>query len=469
MNLIALILCPLLTLPQDKPPAPAPAPVPAAAPQEKAPASPPPPATQAEPFFKTMIKGITFGGQIRERAEYRDPTSYLNTDAATRSDDVFLSRIRLNLKFSVTDDIDVFVQPQDQRAWGQEASVLNDERNLDLHQGFVEVRNLFSEPISIKAGRMELQYGDQRLISPLDWSNIGRAWDGAKIRYAPKDWWIEAFYTVIRDPLAVAPAPGSQPAGVANGAAEDQDFGGIYFSYIGIADHEFDVYAFFREFQDNSFVSETGAVGDLVDRTVGARIKGRDLGFDYTLEAMSQTGQQAGDRIQSYAFVATLGYTFDMDWTPRIGVEYDHASGDRHAGDGQRNTFDPLFPFNHYYQGFADIIGFRNSKDLSFYLSVKPADTVVVSLDWHNFWLTQDEDAWYNDNGTVVRPGVASGIPSTRLAHEFDLHAKVTVSKYVKFWGGWSHVFAGPYIRQTATAGTDTDLNWFFLQMVVDF
>src|SRR5262249_53378303 len=160
------------------------------------------------------------------------------------------------------------------------------------------------------------------------------------------------------------------------------------------------------------------AAGDLIDHTVGARIKGKNLGFDYTVEAISQTGHQSTDHIQSYAYVATLGYTFDMDWTPRIGVEYDYASGDRHFGDGKRNTFDPLSPCNHYYQGFADIIGWRNMKDLSGYISVKPADNVSVNFDWHAFWLAQDEDAWYNDNGTVVRPAVASGIPSTRIGNE---------------------------------------------------
>jgi hypothetical protein len=453
---------------QDKPPAP-----PAPPPPETTAAEKPATAPVQDPIFKTLVKSVSLDGQIRVRAEYRDPTSYINADPQTRSDDVFLTRIRLNLKFSVNDDIDVFVQPQDQRVWGQEASVLTDERNMDLHQGYVEIRNFLGEPITIKVGRMELSYGDQRLISPLDWSNIGRAWDGAKLKYSAKDWWIEGFYTVIKDPLAVNSVPGlpaaATPPGVVNGAAEDQDFGGLYFSYTGIADHEFDVYGFFREFQDKSFVAENGALGDLIDHTYGARIKGKDAGFDYTLEAMGQSGKRSADRIQSYAYVATLGYTFDMDWKPRIGVEYDYASGDRHAGDGKLNTFDPLFPFNHYYQGFADVVGFRNLKDLSLYLSVKPSDTTSINLDFHNFWLAQDEDAWYNDNGTVVRAGVASGIPTTRLAQEVDLHAKVTVSKFVKFWGGWSHVFAGPYVRQTATAGTDTDLNWFFVQMVVDF
>jgi hypothetical protein len=433
-----------------------------------------PPPAAPESLVQSLAKKITLGGQIRTRAEYRDPTSYANTLAATRSDALFLTRIRLNFKFSLTDDIDVFVQPQDERQWGQEPSVLYDDKNLDLHQGFVELRNLFSEPLSIKAGRMELSYGDQRLVSPLDWSNITRAWDGAKVRYAPKDWWIEGFYTVIRDPLAPPPAGAVPPLTNAplasTGAAHDQDFMGVYFSYVGVADHEFDAYGFFREFQDHSFVGENGVAGDLLDRTIGARVKGKDLGFDYTAEGMSQTGRFSQDQIHAYAYAATLGYTFDMSWTPRLGVEYDYASGDRHPTDGKRGTFDPLFPFGHYYQGFADVFSFKNGKDFAAFLKVAPTSTLTVQLDVHDFILATASDAWYNASGLPIRPKAVTN-PNRKVGYETDLHARLAVGQYVKFWAGWSRFFAGPYVRQTSTepVGTDNNMNWLFLQMTVDF
>jgi hypothetical protein len=467
MLFVALILCPLLAAAQDKGAA-AELPVSLADSSPQSTAPPPPAASQqpatapAEGVFKTLIKSVSLDGQIRLRYEYRDPISYGNVDAQTRSTDLLLSRIRLNLNFAVTDDIDVFVQPQDQRQWGQEASVLSDERNLDLHQGFVEIRNLFGEPVTVKGGRMELSYGDQRLVSPLDWSNIGRAWDGMKVKYGPQDWWIEGFYTVIRDPLSTVPT-------VTHGAAEDQDFMGAYFSYVGVPNYTFDAYAFFREFRDNSFTSETGVVGDLRDRTYGARMKGAEIGFDYTAEAMGQSGHFSSDKVQAYAYAATLGYTADVSWKPRIGVEYTYASGDRHAGDGKHGTFDPLFPFGHNYQGYADVFAFKNGRDLAVYLKVQPADQVSVHLDLHNFWLASVRDAWYNASGGVIRPGDPTGQDSSRVGYETDFHVKVTANKYLKFWAGWSHFFAGTFVRETATAGTDKDMNWLFAQMTVDF
>jgi hypothetical protein len=477
MILVALILCPLFAAAQEKgtaPPPPeastsspqAPAPAPAA------PAQDAPPATHTD-LFKTLIKSVSLDGQIRLRYEYRDPTSYANTDPASRSDDQFLTRIRLNLNFAVTDDIDVFVQPQDQRQWGQEAAVLNDERNLDLHQGYAEIRNIFSEPLTLKGGRMELSYGDQRLVSPLDWSNVGRAWDGLKLRYAPETWWIEGFFSVIKDPIPPSPPSPTPPFNITptglNGAAEDQDFMGVYFSYIGVPGYQFDAYGFFREFRDNSFTSETGVLGDLRDRTLGARMKGGDLGFDYSAEAMAQAGHFSSDKVEAYAYAATLGYTADVSWKPRLGVETTYASGDRHAGDGKRGTFDPLYPFGHNYQGYADVFAFKNGRDVAVYLKVQPADPVTVGLDLHNFWLASVRDAWYNAAGGIIRGGDPTGRASSRVGYETDFTVKYTASKFLKFYAGWSHFFAGSFVRETATQGTDTDMNWLFAQMTVDF
>jgi hypothetical protein len=476
MILIGLILCPLLALAQENPLG-----LPtslADSPQEKVPFPPasladpqdkPPPPPTDEPFLKTLIKQISLGGQIRLRAEYRNFTSYNNTAAANLSDEVFLTRIRLNLKFSVTDDITVFVQPQDQRQWGQEQAVLADERNLDLHQGWIEIRNIFGEPLSFKGGRMELSYGDQRLVSPLDWSNIGRAWDGAKIRYAPKDFWIEGFYTVIRDPIAAPPPVFGPLPPAAAGAAEDQDFMGVYFSYVAIPDHEFDLYGFFRRIRDGSARSEGAVPGDQFDRTLGARIKGGGAGFDYTLEGMSQSGKVSTDRELAYAYAATLGYTFDMPWRPRLGVEYTFASGDRNLGDGKQNTFDPLYPFGHYYQGFIDQFAFKNGKDLAVYLKVQPTDALSLHADFHNFWLANDDAPWFNAAGGQIRPGAASGVASPHVGEELDLHARLQAGQFIKFWAGWSHFFPGTYVHETATVGPHTAMNWFFLQMTVDF
>jgi hypothetical protein len=403
-------------------------------------------------LIKTIVKQITIGGQIRLRAEYRDPLAYATGAQTNLDEDLYLTRIRLNFNFAVTDDIDVFVQPQDSRTWGQEGSVLGNDKNIDLHQGFIEVRNIGGVPLSVKAGRMELQYGDQRQISPLDWHNAARAWDGIRVRYGPPGWFVDGFYTVIRK----SAIPSSE---------EDQDFFGFYASCQEVKDHEFDVYGLFRLFGDGSFTDELGRRGDERDSTIGGRLKGKTDGFDYSGEACYQTGDYVDADIGAWAAAVTFGYTFDVDWRPRVGVEYTFASGDHDPTDGHRGTFEPLFPYQHFYQGFADIFSWKNGHDLVLHVKIEPCDCLQIALDLHGFWLAEKRDAWYNAAGGVIRRD-ATGGSSREVGQELDFHVRLTVVKILKFRGGYSHFFAGPFVRDT---GRGPDMNWFFLQGVLDF
>ena len=59
--------------------------------------------------------------------------------------------------------------------------------SIELHQAIVGVGNLKEFPLALKVGRMEMSYGDERLIGAFGWNNIGRTFDAAKGRWQ-NDW-----------------------------------------------------------------------------------------------------------------------------------------------------------------------------------------------------------------------------------------------------------------------------------------
>lgn len=83
-------------------------------------------------------------------------------------------------------------------------------------------------------------------------------------------------------------------------------------------------------------------------------------GYDWDLEAMAQTGTLGSKDIQAWGGGSRLGYTWQsIPWAPRLGLQLDVASGDRHRGDGKLGTFNPLFP-NGYYFSLAGYTGYSN-------------------------------------------------------------------------------------------------------------
>jgi Alginate export len=80
------------------------------------------------------------------------------------------------------------------------------------------------------------------------------------------------------------------------------------------------------------------------------RFAGAQNNWDWDLEAMGQTGDVGTKEVRAWAAGARAGYTFaNATWKPRIGMQVDAASGDRHPGDNVLGTFNPLFPNGYYF------------------------------------------------------------------------------------------------------------------------
>jgi len=393
---------------------------------------------------------FTFSGQVRARAETTNVESY-STPLKRRGYDTTLLRTRLGVGVDAGQGVKGFIQIQDSRSWGSEATVATNSGNLDLHQGYADVLDLFAAPLDLRVGRMELQYGDQRLVSPLDWSNVGRAWDGARLRLRGMNYTVDLFETVVKE---------------VNVAKRNGNFWGLYASCKAMPAHEFDAYILGRDQGDGTFTNEHGTLGNLSDRTVGARVKGTPGGFDYTGEADWQFGRKAGQRVRAWALAATGGYTFDHALKPRLGAEYDFASGDSDPSDNKVQTFDPLYTFGHAYQGYQDIFAWKNGHDFKGSVSVDPKPDWRAQADFHHFRLHRAFDAWYDAAGTPIVARSTTGRPGKDIGYELDLHVKGKFREVITLWFGYSRFFAGAYVRATTTRG---DRDWGFFQAAFNF
>jgi hypothetical protein len=414
------------------------------------------------------------GGQFRIRAEARDSGSFPNRDFAKSLDhenDYFLFRTKVHLGWSPKKWFAAYVEGRDAHAVSDTRAVPENDR-FDLYQAYVRIGDPERFPFSLKTGRQELIYGDQRHIGNGDWSNTGRSFDAVKLRFQNNAFWLDAF--VARPVLA--------NDGRFNNANHHDWFSGLYGSTRRIAswqDTEFFVLA--RNVGARSLA--VGGAGPRDIYTLGTRWKSLSdkLGsWDYSLEVAKQFGSilQNGKWLDhtAYALNVSGGHSWKKAFgAPRLGFGYDYGSGDSDSADNRNETFECLFGTNHRFYGNMDLMGLRNMHISKIEGSIRPAKKVSISAEWLGFWLADTADFLYPESGSGRNQngyGRHPGYPS-HVGQEFDFLVDWRPVAWGQLRGGYGRFFVGDYIRRSINSvpanGGTADANWFYMQISMDF
>lgn len=435
-----------------------------------------------------------FGGQIRARMEHKENFAAPGVPGAVDfrakggdSDNTYLLlREKIHLGYTPVSWASVFVEGRDSAAHGDDRKPSPDADVFDLHQAYVRLGDPKQFPVTAKVGRQELIYGDERLIGASDWTNTERTFDAAKLRYENDIGWVDGFVSRV-----VIPDDGEF-----NESNDYDYFSGIYASTRKlIPKQETEMYFLARNVGDQSpaFIGTglppfmTGASPRDI-YTIGLRFKslpGQFGGWDYEGEAAGQWGKfqfnATSPALDHEAFAAHIagGYTWKDSWgSPRLGLEYNYASGDHNPADGKHGTFDNLFPTNHKFYGYMDFFSWENMHDLRFASSIKPVKKLTVTADYHAFWLATTQDFFYQVNGsprgTAATPpaggyGIRSGA-GNYVGSEVDLIGSYVLCPYSVLQVGFGHFFTGNYVENSlAPLGGAADANFVYTQLVFNF
>jgi hypothetical protein len=320
-----------------------------------------------------------------------------------------------------------------------------DQDRADMLNFFVDVRvcEIDGHPVYLRGGRQELLQGSQRLISPLDWANTQRTFEGVRGMYLGENFDVDLFWVqpVIPDP------------GHFDSVDHRVNFSGLWTTYRPKKGTTFDLYLLDL---DNYNAIAPGT--DLRKRsfnvaTVGYRYAGdvdNRLLFDF--EGMYQFGNWSDQAISAGAYTTSLGYHFaDVPMDPQFWVAYDFASGDHNSGTrGAHGTFNQLFPFGHYYFGYLDLVGRQNIMDPNAQFVVFPTPWIFAGIQYHHFMLDSSRDALYAANGVAIRRD-PTGKASNTVGDEIDLYTNFHLSAHSDVLVGYSKLFAGNFIRATGS------------------
>jgi len=338
---------------------------------------------------------VKLSGELRVRGIMVD-----NSDGtgAKKDGGYFEQRTRLNGEASVDENAKVFVQIQDSRKWGEQTVTVGTETSntqitgrekeaTDLSQGYVEIGNLFDQPLSVRIGRQAMAYGDHRLIGTLEWSNHARRFDALKVMYRHEVVDVDVWTAKIAE----------------NGGEDwgnDDNLNGVYAALKNIPKNAVDLY----------LLQKVAGTTNLNFYTLGGRVKGAvdNVNVDYNAEAAVQSGDFDTDSSQSAsAYAIRAGYTLPDMKGLRVGVEYAAATGNEaSASPGttaeDNKAFDNLYPTNHYLYGFTDDVNWTNLNAWSLNISLKPVDKLNLAVEYWNYQRAEKTSAGKDDNGTEM-------------------------------------------------------------------
>lgn len=418
---------------------------------------------------KHLPKWVNVDLQLRHRYEWRSNFDF--NDNVYDKDGFNLWRARLGVMLKPSDDFKFFYQFQDARisddsTTGSKATF---ENWLDTRQLWAEAKTnklaidaIDVSKVGIRFGRQELTYGAQRLLGAIDWSNVAQTFDAGKVmlEFEKKKFNIDIFgggKTPVKSPR--------EQDDIFDGSSNDW-VGGYYATYKGIDNYTIEHYVINRN-TDGQIISfgQTGD-GEVDDYTIGGRIAGKiaDTAFDFELEAAKQVGNSGALDADAQMAVAILGYTFDMNWKPRVSLEFDYASGDGNRTDGKRKTFNNIHPTNHLYYGYMDFVSLQNINDYRLGIKVDPTKKLNIQSDLHMIFLDSPKDNLYGANKAIKRATVTGA--DAYVGNEVDLLAKYQFNSYVSTMVGYSHLFAGDFFKDT---GSSDDADFVYVQTVVNF
>lgn len=340
-----------------------------------------------------------------------------------------------------------------------------DENRWDLQNAFFDVEIFETDTKgthTLRTGRQELLFGRQRLVSPLDWANTRRNFEGFRYMVKEKDYKLDLF---VVNP--VNSATGFNTVAEFNNkfdeANRDVFFSGAYYSYTAIENTNIDLYYLWLEDQ-----IQVPARADGRRHTVGSRFTKlipQDGGrvWDIDAEGGFQFGEDNDQDVRAGFATGVLGHTWkNAPWSPRISGLLFYGSGDNSPTDGQNNTFYTMFPLGHAYWAISDNLSGQNLLNYGIQADVKPTAKTGITTAYHFFNLASDGDRAYNVAGAPV------GAPGngTNLGQAWDLYGYYAFNPNFDVQAGYSLFWYGEFIDNTTPRD---DASQFYIQTSIRY
>ncbi|MGI4827989.1 MAG: alginate export family protein [Janthinobacterium lividum] len=401
--------------------------------------------------WEKLPSWLTIGMELRGRTEGQTSYSY-----AQNGDRIYeLTRDYISLEVRPTSFLTGYIQSIDTHALGLPLHVVasNQRDVFDDRQAYLNLHvKPGGVPIELIAGRQELKFGSERVVGISDWTNNSRTWDGFDARIGGRNK-VDLFSTSV---------VGVHPSSLDKHGA-GLTFHGAYGNITTwIPKTHVEPYVLLRTVRGVS--SHQHIIGNEVETTFGFEVEGvLPAHFDYEVNASLQRGSYSNDSIHSGQSFGKVSYLLSsVPWKPRLGGEYDYATGNSARNAYRIGTYDQQYPSNHNAFGLTDLFGYQNIRQERLNLDLGPTKNLSLLIQGEFLNLVNTHDNLYASGATTTIAAPTGGFRSDAIGSGIDFSSKYVFKNYLVANLGVGHVFPGGLLLENKHGSAET-LGYFSL------
>ena len=389
---------------------------------------------------------IGISGELRPRYEYRHGYKTLTLPAKDAAN--FVSqRTRLNLDYK-SKKFNVFFAIQNVSIWGDVNTLSSSSKNgVAFHQAWAEY--FFNNKFSMKLGRQEISYDDQRIFGTVGWAQQARSHDAFLLKLKTGE-------------------RGNLHIGLALNANKETLFKEDYainqyksLQYVWYNNKFNNGLGLSALFLNNGmpFTPLDEAQKVTYSQTIGARLTYKKNRISTDVASYFQTGKTPNglknDKtdLSSYYFTANAKFRIADSFTIGAGIEL--LSGNDQTDNGLKDkAFKPFYGTNHKFNGWMDYFyvgSYMNSVGLT---------DINTPLIYKKNKLTAILIPHFFSSQSKVYDRINRLEMDNYLGTEIDLVLGYKVHKSVMFHIGYSQMFATETMEIIKGGSKDETSNW---------
>ncbi|MFZ4398444.1 MAG: alginate export family protein [Bacteroidales bacterium] len=412
-------------------------------------------------FFFSSLQMVsaqfTVNGEFRTKGMFLDGYKQL-LNSSQKASGIVVQRSRLLFDYK-KDNLSFGFSIQDIRNWGQDAYAANNA-NVGIFEAWAKFN--FNEKLSIKLGRQQLKYDDERLLTNSNWTDHGIVHDIAVFQYDNK-------VKSLKADLGIAM---NNNTTFSNYSVEYTVKNYKYLSFLWLNK------AFIDNKLDVSLMSIIDVnqkpleVNKLYSRfTIGPNIIFKSGKFKLGGIFYYQGGKLAdGKTVNANFYSAKIGYKITK--AIELTAAYDHYSGtdfsDTLSAKTKSTTFDKLYGTGHTFLGYMDFFT-GNSSDFTKAAGINDF-YFRVNYDFKERHSIEATYHLYNlDKAYFLYPKKASIQYDKNLGSEIDLVYTFKYNKIVNLSLGYCTMLPGETMKTLQSITKDNSRFTQFAYLMLSF